>query len=250
MQCVVFLVVRTDSKRLPNKIMLKINKKPLIQFLIDRINSTDLSKKIIVCTTKRKIDDGLVSYLEKNEIPVFRGKTRDILHRMYDAAQKYDLKHFVVVEGDDIFCEPKFIDETWIELNQKKYDFVFWDKIPLGVSPTGIQTKKLKELIQIKKTNNTETGWIKFIINSNIFKIKKLEPKNNKIKNKKIRLTIDYKEDLQLAKILIKKLPTKFSLLDIIEIFEKNTKLIKINESVKQTYLDNFKNKMIKEKIR
>src|SRR3990172_185880 len=215
MYCPIFVVVRTGSSRLPGKALLKIGGKPLIKILIDRVSNSKIPNLIVVCTTNKKSDDKLSIFLRSVNIEVFRGSEKDVLKRLYQAGKKYKTKWFVVVEGDDIFCDPELIDKTC-------------KKLPLGVSPIGIKTKSLQKLIEKKINKNTDTGWGQLIIESNLFKVGKLNPPSKKLARPQIRLTIDYKEDFELAKKLLEKLPEKFSLLDLIDILDKNKEWKKI----------------------
>lgn len=242
MNCLIFLVVRTNSTRLPGKTLLRIKGKPLIKILIDRI-SIIKNIKIVVCTTNDKSDDILTEYLQKNKIDVFRGSKVNVLRRLYCAAKKYSVKHFIVVEGDDIFCEPMFIEKT-CKILDKKYEFVIWKQLPFGVSPLGINTHKLESFLQLTKIRNSNTGWGKLLYDSNLFKIKELKPHNKTLRREEIRLSIDYKEDLQLAKEIMKKLPKKFSLKEIIKIIDDDIKLQKINDKAKVKYIQNFNQKI------
>jgi len=79
-------------------------------------------------------------------------------------------------------------------------------------------------------------------MNSGVFKIGKLRSTNQKLMRPEIRLTIDYAEDLKLAKLLFKKLPKKFKLYDVIKILDDNPTWVKINEKVKEKYTKNFEN--------
>lgn len=246
MNCIIFVTVRTASTRLSRKALLRIKNKPLIKLLIDRISTSKNINKIIVCTTKEKSDDELVEYLQNNGIQVFRGNNVDVLKRLYLAAKKYKIKNFVVVEGDDLFCEPRLIDKTCEELSKANYEFITWKNLPFGVSPIGIQTKKLETLIKNKLTRNTETGWGRFIVESGFFKVVQLEPHNKKLIRPEIRLSIDYIEDYLLAKKIYGNLPATFSLIDIINLVDKNPTWLKINQSVKKKYEKNFLKKMMK----
>lgn len=246
MRCIVFLTVRTDSTRLPKKALLEINHKPLIKILIDRIKTCNNIKDIVVCTTKQKTDDNLVRFLIKNKIEVFRGDNKDILNRLYLAAKKYNVDRFVVVEGDDVFCEPVLIDITCKKLSENKHDFLYWDDLPFGVSPLGIMTAKLEILVRDKGTNDTETGWGKFIEESGFFNIGKLKSRHKKWRRPDIRLSVDYPQDFKLIKAIYENLPNQFSLTDIIKLLDKNQYLKKINESVKEKYKQNFEKKMTK----
>lgn len=246
MKCVVFLTVRTASTRLPKKALLEIKNKPLIQIIIDRIRTSSNIKKIIVCTTRLRSDDSLVKLLKKNNIKFFRGDNKDILNRLYLASKKYNVNQFVVVEGDDIFCEPILIEETCKELLNNKYDLVLWKKLPFGVSPIGIKAEKLKILVNNKVTKDTETGWIKFMQKSGFFKITKLEPRFKKWIRPDIRLSVDYPQDFELIERIYDVLPRRFSLTDIIEVLDNNPNWQKINESVKEDYKQHFEKKMTK----
>lgn len=250
MHCPIFVVVRTGSSRLPGKALLKIGGKPLIKILIDRVNSSKIPNLIVVCTTNKKSDDELSKFLRSLNIEVFRGSEKDVLRRLYQAGKKYKTKRFVVVEGDDIFCDPELIDKTCKKLESTSFDFIFWKNLPLGVSPIGIKTKSLQKLIEKKINKNTDTGWGQLIIESNLFKVGKLNPPSKKLARPQIRLTIDYKEDFELAKKLLEKLPEKFSLLNLINILDKNKEWKKINEKVKEKYWDNFSEKRIKIKLK
>jgi len=246
MNCIIFVTVRTASTRLPQKALLKIKNKPLIKILIDRIRTSKNIKKIIVCTTDHKSDDKLTKFLQNNNVEVFRGDAIDILSRLFFAAKKYKAKQFVVVEGDDLYCDPSLIDKTCERLCQTDNEFLMWENLPFGVSPIGIKTDRLSILVKNKLTKNTETGWGQFIIKSGLFNVGRLRPNKKKLMRPDIRLSIDYKEDFELAKKIYENLPEKFSLTDIIEILDKNPEWLKINESVKKKYEQNFKKKMTK----
>ena len=244
MNCIVFVTVRTASKRLPKKALRKIKGRPLIQILLDRIRESGVARKIVVCTTKLKSDNKLVTFLKNKRIDVFRGDAKDILKRLYYAAKKYDTSEFVVVEGDDIFCEPSLIRKTCNIISKTDYDFVLWNGIPFGSSPLGIKTKPLYELVKNKNISDTETGWGQFIINSGLFRVARIKPKNKKLYRPEIRLSIDYGEDLAVARKILYRLPKKFTLIDIIRLFDDDRSLSKINEFTKKKYEKHFTRKM------
>lgn len=250
MNCFIFVTVRTASTRLPKKALLDIDDKPLIRIIVERMSQITTPKKIVICTTNLKSDDKLVRILKKYKINVFRGSSKDILDRLYRAAAKYNVKQFIVVEGDDFFCDLDLVKKTCRELMKTDYEFLVWKNLPFGVSPLGIKTDKLQQLIENKSTKNTETGWGRFITKSGFFKVGTLEPKNKKLIRPDIRLSVDYPEDFQLIKKLYTNLPRKFSLKHIIDLLDKNPEWLRINESVKKKYKENFEKKMAKIALR
>ena len=68
MNCSIFIPVRLKSERLPKKAFKKIDGKPIIQLLVERLQKVKNIKNIVVCTTDDPSDDELVKFLEKNSM--------------------------------------------------------------------------------------------------------------------------------------------------------------------------------------
>ena len=52
---------RMTSNRLPGKVILKVRKKTLLEYLVERLRKVQEIDDIILCTTKNKTDDVLVN---------------------------------------------------------------------------------------------------------------------------------------------------------------------------------------------
>ena len=61
----IIIQARLSSKRLPNKVLEKINGKPLIKYLISRITSVFNSDQIILATSIEEDDDPLIDFCEQ-----------------------------------------------------------------------------------------------------------------------------------------------------------------------------------------
>ena len=120
----IIIEARTGSKRLPNKILKKVNKKTILDYLIKRVKTQKKIKKIIVSTTTLKKDLPLIKIAKKNKISFFQGSENDLIKRIIDTAKKNNLKFIVQVTSDNPFFD-KEIFETLLKIfKQKKYDFV------------------------------------------------------------------------------------------------------------------------------
>ena len=63
---------RLGSKRLPQKILKKINKEQtVLEYLINRLRKSSKIKKIIIATTKNKIDDKIEIFCKKKKLYFF-----------------------------------------------------------------------------------------------------------------------------------------------------------------------------------
>ena len=78
---------RMNSKRLPGKVMKKINGKPMIELLYLRAIKSKLIDEIVVVTSKNKSDNILVDFLKSKKIPYFRGSENNVLKRVLMATK-------------------------------------------------------------------------------------------------------------------------------------------------------------------
>ena len=241
MRTFVFIPVRLASTRLPSKALLKIENKPCLQYLVERIKEIKEIEGIVICTTKNEDDDLLEKFAKRMNIHVFRGSELDILERFRDAAVQFNVENIVNVDGDDIFCELDFIKSTIKELNEGNVDFVSWKNLPLGTTPIGIKFTSLIKICNQKTSKNTETGWGKFFTDSKFCKIKNLSEKKLECSEMDLRLTLDYPEDFKLFEQIIINVDYPYRLKDIIEFLKKRKDIFKINERVKKKYWENFK---------
>ncbi len=107
----IFIPVTLGSKRLHQKHLKEIDGKPLLKYLIERLESCKKIRNIVICTTNSKTDDQLVSFLQKEDILVFRGSESDILYRFLDAAKCFGTEIIIDVEGDKSTLS-KFMDRN------------------------------------------------------------------------------------------------------------------------------------------
>ncbi|MCV0393560.1 MAG: hypothetical protein K5790_09780 [Nitrosopumilus sp.] len=250
MNTAAFVPVRLSSSRLPAKSLLDLSGKPCFQRLVERIKRSRGIQQVVLCTTNNSEDDKIVNLAKKMNIKIYRGKEKDIIDRYYHAAKEFNIKNIINIDGDDIFCEPEFIEKTNNVLSGNKYDYVAWKDLPLGTTPIGIKFEALEKIWEKKDTNDTETGWGKFFTETGLFKIKYLSSDKIKSDEKSIRLTLDYPEDYQLFQEIYKNLEEPFSLFDITKLFSDKPELKKINEGLLEIYKKNFESKSTKIKLK
>lgn len=237
----VFIPVRLSSNRLPAKHMKEISGKPVIEHLVARARQAKKIRHVIICTTKLPTDDPLVDFLKNKKILYFRGSDKDILQRFLDAARYFRTDAIIDVEGDKLYTDPVFIDKIvtemeksdadWVSGNSSSTEFSSKFGFPHGIVPAGIRTSALEKICKLKKTDNTETGYKEFFTSTNLFKCKYIFPESKISFSEKMRLTLDYQEDLDLAKKIFSELGTNFHFMEVIELFNKKPELLQITES-------------------
>lgn len=226
----ILISCRTNSKRLPNKCLLSINDKPSIYYIIENLNKSKYKNNLILCTTNLKSDDALVELARKKYIKIFRGSSEDKLKRWDDCCKTFDLDFFVNVDGDDLFFDYELADE----ILDKYYEYDFVDGHGLYIDAYGVDRNYLNKIVTTKSTNKTDyvRTFLLSTDSKNILDLKTVIDK--KYFKKKIRMTLDYKEDLYFFENVIKNV-NDLSYDNILNYIDKNPIVSEINY-----YLDNI----------
>lgn len=222
----IFIPVRLSSTRLANKAMIDLNGKPIIKYLIERMQHTKNIKNVVVCTTTNTSDDKLSEYLQRENVEFFRGSEKDILGRFLNAARKLDTDFIIAVDGDDIYADPSIVDNLVGECKKTNADYVQIKGVPVGFTPIGIKKSALEKICTLKKSENTETGYGRFFTQTNLFNVCDLTITTRKFMPN-LRLSLDYKEDFDVAKEIFGALGNDFHLEDVLKFLEVRPDLMK-----------------------
>jgi len=244
----IFIACRMKSTRLPRKAFVEIEGKPVIEHLIDRLKTARLPDLIVLCTSTHPDDAILLDVAKRNEIEGFAGSEDDKLERFLAAAAKHNIDLIAAVDGDNILCDPVYIDKTIEKLIETDADLVTYEKLPLGTASNGIKVEALKKVCEIKTESDTEV-WRGYFTQTGIFKVEFLEPDDVELIRPEIRLTLDYPEDFELLRQIFDKLyvPGRvFSLKEVITLIKNNPQMMDINKGVQQHYLQGIESKVKK----
>lgn len=108
MNIIYVIQARTNSTRLPAKVLLPINGIPVAVLAAKR--ASNLGAKTIVLTSNEKTDDYLCAILESNDIEYYRGSLNNTLDRFVTALQEYEDDTIVVrLTADNVVPDGKFI---------------------------------------------------------------------------------------------------------------------------------------------
>ena len=189
MRSAIFLSIRNKSTRLPHKHFLKIQGKTTAELLIERLKLAQLPDKIVICTSINPDDDILEDLARDQGIDCFRGSEEDKLDRYLKAAQNFNIDFILVVDGDDILCDPEYIDKIIVKFEQTNADYIIAKDLPLGATAFGIKKEALKKVCEIKKESDTEV-WGGYFTKTGLFKIESVEV-DPFLKRPEIRMTLE-----------------------------------------------------------
>jgi spore coat polysaccharide biosynthesis protein SpsF len=249
-----FITVRSDSSRLPQKALLPIRGRKIIEHIIDRAKVIRGLDGVVVCTSDRPQDDVLEKIAQREGVLCFRGSLEDKLERWRGAAEKFGADYIITLDGDDPFFDPELIELEIKQIKEEEPDFLNIPKgLVCGASEFGIRTKALQKVCAIKDTRDTEMMWVYFT-DTGLFKVVDFKVTDPIFWNEKIRLTLDYPEDYEFFKRVFEELNmtrNTIPLRVILKLLEEKPEIPEINLFRQQEFLDNQRRKTsLKVKLR
>ena len=87
------------SSRLPGKVLLEADGKPMLKHLTDRLKKVPSIDEIVVATTINSTDDALVDFANNESISYNRGSENDVMERVINAAKSAFADIIVEITG-------------------------------------------------------------------------------------------------------------------------------------------------------
>lgn len=112
MKTVTIIQARMTSSRLPGKVLKEVLGKPLLEYQLERIQQAKISDEIVVATTTKRSDHGIVDLCKRLSVPYFCGPEEDVLARYYHAAKAFKAEVIVRVTADCPLIDPKIISKV------------------------------------------------------------------------------------------------------------------------------------------
>jgi|TARA_Y100000389_G_C17468516_1_gene528014 spore coat polysaccharide biosynthesis protein SpsF len=195
---------RVNSKRLPKKMLKKINGNSILEILIDRLKLSKKISEVIILTSKNNSDNPIIKICKSKKVKFYRGSLNNVAKRFYEVIKMKKTKSFMRICGDSPLIDHNLIDKAISKFDVKKYDIltnIFPRSYPKGQSIEIINSKIFQEIFLLfKNKNNKEHVTTYFYENFKKFKIYKLK---NNINQSNINLSIDTIEDFNRMKKLL-----------------------------------------------
>ena len=161
MKVVCCIPARLTSSRLPRKVFLEINGKPIIQHVIERCGKATRINKIVVATTINKEDDELYNFLHDKfyDVGVYRGDPKNIVSRLVRIAELEKADIIINCDCEQPLADHRLIDKT-IEVIELGYPFAYIGGVPRGMTVYAFAVDYLKQIATTKDCN-TDEHWYK-----------------------------------------------------------------------------------------
>ncbi|HKV41276.1 MAG TPA: glycosyltransferase family protein [Blastocatellia bacterium] len=112
MKLLVVIQARTGSTRTPNKVLLPLAGKPLLQRMIERVQAARSDFDIVVATTTHFRDDPIRELCRAIDVKCFSGHPTDLLDRHYKAALDHGADAVAKIPSDCPLIDPAIVDKV------------------------------------------------------------------------------------------------------------------------------------------
>lgn len=234
---------RMTSSRLPGKVMLPANGKPMLEHLVNRLKQVRSIQEIVLATTLNQTDDCLVSLARQQGISYFRGSEEDVMIRVVGAAESVNADIIVEITGDCPIIDPLIVEQTIQMFLCNSCDYVSNGHIPAYPDGMGVQVFSLQTLKRSAEMTNDlldhENVTLHIRNHPELFShIYIIAPPD--LYWPELSLTLDEQRDYELLKKIIEYFGDAnpyFSCREVIELLKRKTDWVAINKDVKRTVI-------------
>jgi spore coat polysaccharide biosynthesis protein SpsF (cytidylyltransferase family) len=237
---VVITQARTGSTRLPNKVLMEINGKPLLSIHLERILKSKMIDELIVATTVEEKDETIVNICNKMQVQYYRGSVNNVLDRFYQAAIKEKPTHVVRLTSDCPLIDPILLDQV-IDFAIKR-DLDYCSNVLIEDFPDGqdIEVMKFSALEYAWKNADKDyekehvTPYIRehsTFLGGNLFTSDNFPCPGQ---YGSIRLTVDEQKDFEVISILANKLGEEKSWFEYADYYQNNNEINELNSNTKR----------------
>ncbi len=220
----IIIQARMSSKRLPKKVLMDVNGKPLIQHLLDRLKTLQ-EIQIVVATSLDVSDDVLADYCLEHKIECFRGDLNNVYLRYVDTIRFYKFEAFMRITGDSPLIDPVIVQEAFRLYSESPVDLVtnvFPRSFPKGQSVEIFNSEAFIKTYDLALCcNQLEHISTVFYENSQQFNIKNFKSGGQ---FQDLQMSVDTPEDLENFKRML-------------DIFESEGKYLDWKRLIHETFL-------------
>jgi len=215
---------RIGSTRLTYKMMLSLHGKPLIEWVIKRVQKSQLLDDIIVAIPVSEDNDILAKYIEKLKVKVYRGSESNVLNRFYESVKNENATNIVRICADNPLIDGNEIDNLINFYNNNICDYTYNhipknNLYPDGLGAEIISFETIENLNNIVNTKNHKEHCLSYIADNNEkYIIKTFDPIDKELHHPELKFDVDTFDDYH--KLCMKDFDIDISSQELIKLFK------------------------------
>ncbi len=232
------VTVRNSSSRLPNKAIMQIKENVCsIDVVIERAKKTGLP--VIIATSTDPSDDIFVEIATKHDVHIFRGSLLNKIKRWYDCCNAFHIENALIIDGDDLAVNYEIGSRALSQLKTTDFDIITCpENIVTGFFTYAMKKIAISKLFSVVPDDDSNTDVIIRYIEKAKLSVTYVMLKDYE-KNKNMRLTLDYEEDVEFFRKLYENINITETGKFIINFLEHNKSISEINFHKQKDFLNN-----------
>lgn len=223
---------RLSSQRLPSKVLAPVLGVPMLGRQLERVARAQVDR-VIVATSDEASDDAVEAFVADAGYACFRGSLRDVLDRIYRAAEHYGAAHVIRLTADCPVVHRDVIDAVVARHLRGGFDFT--SNTLRRTYPHGVDVEVMTFAVlerawrEAKSAPEREHVTTHILSHADEFRLGSVERGEDW---SGYRWTVDYPEDLELVRAIFERLyPSNpdFSIDDVVELERREPALTQIN---------------------
>jgi glutamate-1-semialdehyde 2,1-aminomutase len=234
MKILAIVQARMGSSRLPGKVMKRIEGRPAIKLLLERLKLSKKIDQIVVATTNNDVDIPLKEYLISQGFLCETGSENNVLERFVSVSRKYEASVVVRITGDCPLIDPSLVDDAIEYFLKENLDYVTNSNPPSY--PDGLDIEVFSSKVLYEAHNFTDKPFDLEHVTPYIRNNKKLNTENLKydVDLSHLRWTLDESADLEVIKRIYKNFSPNidFSWKDVLNLHTNNQNIFHENQDI------------------
>ncbi|BAE52610.1 cytidylyltransferase domain-containing protein [Paramagnetospirillum magneticum] len=238
MKIIATIEARMTSSRLPGKVLLPAQGRPMLARMVERLKMVPSLDGIVVATTVNATDDPIEALAAELGIGCWRGSEDDVLKRVLDAAHAFEADVIVELTGDCPLIDPAIVETCVQAYRAAGVDYL--SNVQERSFPIGMDTQVFATAILDDVARRTDDPTDHEHVSLYIYRHPELYSLKNvaappELRDPELRLTLDTPQDYQLIdQVFAALLPQGpgFALGDILALLQARPELRKINDHV------------------
>ena len=103
---------RTGSARVPNKVLYRVDEKPMLQYLLERLEHCHSLDSVVVATSIEAEDTAIAEFCQQYGVDCYRGSLANVASRFREVLEVYQFDGFIRVNGDSPLLDQRLVDKA------------------------------------------------------------------------------------------------------------------------------------------
>lgn len=240
MKIVAIIQARMSSARLPSKVLMPLAGKPVLSWVVERLQQARTVDEIVIATTTASADDPLEQFCTKRGWKIFRGHETDVLDRYYHAMRFAVADRTVRITADCPLIDPGVVDEV-VSAFVEGDDYVSNIRVPQSY-PNGLDVEVFSfQAIERSWKEDTNPAWREHVDeyvlhHPEFFKIRDVR---FPVDYSRERWTLDTREDAIFLEKILSHLGGNpgFTWHDVLVLLDQHPQWREINRHVEQIFV-------------